>query len=246
VDNTLSIGLSRQMVLERQLDIVANNLANVSTAGYKSQGLLFQQYLAGRSGAGTSGQRPLSFVTDPEAFLDFSEGPIENTGNPLDVAIDGNGFLAVQTADGERYTRDGALQLDATGRLVTASGDPVLGTNGPITFSQQETGIAIGADGTISTSQGLKDRLRLVRFDDPQRLKREGANLYSSDEAPTPIAPGKLRLVSGAIERSNVQPITETTRLIAISRAYQLVANAIQSTGNLRETAIQQLADVAA
>jgi flagellar basal-body rod protein FlgF len=249
VDNTLAIGLSRQMVLERQLDVVANNLANVSTAGYKSQGTRFERYLAaGGRGipASAEGSRPLSYVTDPGDFLDFSEGAIENTHNPLDVALDGEGFLVVQTPEGERYTRDGSLKLDAAGRLVTASGDPVLGANGPITFSQQETGIAIGADGTISSSQGLKDRLRLVRFADPQKLGREPGNLYAASEPPEAIAPGKLRVVSGALERSNVQPIAATTRLIEISRAYQLVANAMQSTANLRETAIQQLADVAA
>lgn len=249
MDNTLAIGLSRQLVLERQLDVVANNLANVSTAGYKSQGVLFERYLAnGGRGipTGAEGSRPLSYVTDPGDFLDFSEGAIETTHNPLDVALDGQGFLVVQTPQGERYTRDGALQLDAAGRLVTASGNLVLGANGPITFSQEETGIAIGADGTVSTNQGIKDRLRLVRFPDPQQLEREGGNLYASGQPPEVIAPGKLRVVSGALERSNVQPITATTRLIEISRAYQLVANAIQSTGNLRETAIQQLADVAA
>ncbi|HVV92272.1 MAG TPA: flagellar basal-body rod protein FlgF [Hyphomicrobiales bacterium] len=249
MDNTLAIGLSRQMVLERQLDVVANNLANVDTAGYKSQGMRFERYLAsGGRGipASAEGRQPLSYVTDPGDFLDFSEGAIENTHDPLDVALDGEGFLVVQTPEGERYTRDGALKLDAAGRLVTASGDPVLGANGPVTFSQSETDIAIGADGTISSSQGLKDRLRLVRFADPQKLSREGGNLYAASDPPDPIEPGKLRVVSGALERSNVQPITATTRLIEISRAYQLVANAIQSTSSLRETAIQQLADVAA
>jgi flagellar basal-body rod protein FlgF len=245
VDNIVSIGLSRQTVLERQLDVVANNLANINTTGYKQQGVLFQEYLA--KGAGMAGPGgPLSLVNDPRDYLDFSKGPIVTTKNPLDVAIDGNGFLVVETAAGERYTRNGALTLDSRGRLVTSEGDPVLGTNGPFVFSQQETDITIAPDGTVSSNQGTKGRLRLVTFANPDQLRRQGFSLYSSSEAPQEVAPGAMRLVSNALEKSNVEPITETARLIQISRAYQAVTNALQSTGALRENAIQQLADVAA
>jgi flagellar basal-body rod protein FlgF len=246
VDNIVSIGLSRQMVLQRQLDVVANNLANVNTNGYKAEGVMFQQFLAhganGQDGAG----RPLSMVNDTRDFLDFSAGSIVATKNPLDLAIDGKGFLVVQTAAGPRYTRNGALTLDPKGRLVTGEGDPVLGTGGPITFSPQETDISIAPDGTVSSSQGDKGRLRLVKFADLTSLKRQGFSLYASDAQPEEVAPGAMRLVSRALEKSNVEPITQTARLIEISRAYQAVTNAMQSTGNLQESAIQKLADVAA
>lgn len=242
----IPIGLSRQVALERQLDIVANNLANVGTTGYKSEGLLFQQYLARNGAAPAAGGSSLSLVENPGNYTDFSEGPIVNTKNPLDVAIRGKGFFAVQTADGVRYTRNGAFTLDAQGRLVTSEGDPVLGTNGPLVFSQTETDITIAPDGTVSSSEGQKGHLRLVSFTDPGQLRRQGFGLYASDEEPEELPPESLHVVSGALEKSNVQPIAETSRLIQISRAYQAVTNALLSTGSLQENAIQQLADIAA
>src|SRR6478609_5426051 len=136
MENTLLIGLSRQMTLERQMDVVANNVANVNTTGYKADKSLFQEYLA--SGAHEDdfrgSDRRVSYVTDRATWHDFSQGTAEATKNPLDVAIDGKAFLAVQTPRGERYTRDGSLQINAQGQLVTSAGYPVLGNAGPIVF----------------------------------------------------------------------------------------------------------------
>src|SRR5437879_5451314 len=128
MENTLLIGLSRQMVLERQIDVVANNVANVNTTGYKSDRSLFQEYLA--SGAHednfVGSDRRVSYVQDSATFHDFSQGAAEETKNPLDVAIDDGGFLVVQTPAGERYTRDGGRQINNQGQLVTAAGDPMI------------------------------------------------------------------------------------------------------------------------
>src|ERR1700694_3060548 len=126
MENTLLIGLSRQMTLERQIDVVANNVANVNTSGYKADRSLFQEFLT--SGAhednflGRDGR--VSSVQDRATFHDFSQGPTEETKNPLDVAIDGGGFLVVQTPAGARYTRDGGLQINNPGHVVTASAEP--------------------------------------------------------------------------------------------------------------------------
>src|SRR6266567_9069425 len=131
MENTLLVGLSRQMVLERQMDVVANNVANVNTTGYKADRSLFQEFLT--SGAHednfSRSDRRVSFVQDRATFHDFAAGPSELTKNPLDVAIDGNAFLVVQTPAGERYTRDGSLQINSQGHLVTAAGYQVLGAN---------------------------------------------------------------------------------------------------------------------
>src|SRR5882724_4555738 len=125
MENTLLIGLSRQTTLERQLDVVANTIANVNTTGYKADSSLFEEYL--KSGAHednfVGSDRRVSYVQDRGTFRDFSQGAAEQTKNPLDVAIDGGGFLVVQTPAGERYTRDGGLQLNNPGQLVTRSGD---------------------------------------------------------------------------------------------------------------------------
>ncbi|MBV8908849.1 MAG: flagellar hook-basal body complex protein, partial [Sphingomonas sp.] len=125
MQNTLLVGLSRQMVLERQLDVITNNIANVNTNGFKADKSLFEEYLS--SGAHEDNfkgaDRRVSYVQDRGTFRDFSQGAVQQTGNPLDVAISGAGMFVVQAPGGERYTRDGNLQINSTGQLVTAGGN---------------------------------------------------------------------------------------------------------------------------
>ena len=185
MENALLIGLSRQVALGRELDVIANNMANVTTNGFKARSSRFREYLMPVASA-ESFPRPdrrLSYVIDAGTPLDIRSGAIEHTGNPLDVAIKGDAFLAVQTPAGERYTRNGALEIDAQGQLVTSDGHTVLGDNGPITFTPQESGFEIAPDGTVTSNQGQRGRLRLVRFDNPQILHNEGTNLLSAPNA---------------------------------------------------------------
>ncbi len=158
MENALLVGLSRQVTLERQMDVVANNIANVNTAGYKADRSLFEEYLT--SGAHednfVGSDRRVSYVQDRATFRDFTQGPVEQTKNPLDIAINGNGLLAVQTAGGERYTRDGNLQINNTGQLVTVAGNAVLGTSGPIVFQPTDHDINISPDGTVTVLEGAK------------------------------------------------------------------------------------------
>src|SRR5947199_3408482 len=188
MQNMLLVGLSRQMTLERQMDVVANNVANVNTSGYKADKSLFQEYLtSGAHEDNFSGKdRRVSYVTDRATYHDFAQGAAEPTKNPLDIAIDGRAFLVVQTPGGERYTRDGALQINAQGQLVTAAGNPVLGNNGPIVFQPTDKEISITADGSVSVLEGvnridsIRGKLRLVTFAQVQKLVKEGANLYTA------------------------------------------------------------------
>ncbi len=169
MQNAILVGLSRQVGLAREMDVVANNIANLNTTGFKADGSIFEEFLSSAARADQTGSR-VSFVRDRGVWHDMSEGPIERTGNPLDVAIDGRGFLVVQTPAGERYTRNGALQIDATGQLVTSDGYPVLGDGGPITFQQTDNQVSISKDGTISVREGTakvnsaRGKLRLVTF----------------------------------------------------------------------------------
>ena len=174
MENALLIGLSLQTILERQLDVVANNVANVNTAGFKADRSLFEEFL--KSGAHEDNfvgkDRSVSYVQDRGTFHDFSQGAVQQTKNPLDVAVDGSGFLVVQTAAGERYTRDGGLQLNNTGQLVTIAGNPVLGASGPIVFQPTDHDINVSPDGTITVLEGssradsIRGKLRLVSFAD--------------------------------------------------------------------------------
>ena len=251
MENTLLIGLSRQTVLERQLDVVANNVANVNTAGFKADHTLFEEYLS--PGAHEDnfmrGDRRLSYVQDRGTFRDFSQGATDQTKNPLDVAIDGSGFLVVQTAGGERYTRDGGLQLNGQGQLVTAGGDPVLGTAGPIVFQPTDHDINIAADGTITVQDGTsrtdsqRGQLRLVSFPEAQKLLKEGSNLYAAGEG---AAQPDLKSVvhQGFIEKSNVSGVAEMSRMIEVTRAYSQMSTLLQQESDLHKTAIEKLSEV--
>ena len=254
MENTLLIGLSRQMVLERQMDVVANNVANVNTNGYKADKSLFQEFL--KSGAHEDnfvGQdRRVSYVLDSGTFKDFSQGPTEQTKNPLDVAIDGGGFLAVQTPAGERYTRDGGFQINNQGQLVTASGNPVLGNSGPIVFQPTDHDVSIAADGNITVLEGvnrvsaIRGKLRLVSFAQAQKLVKEGANLYAGGEGNAAQADTTSRVRQGFIEKSNVNSVAEMSKMIEVTRAYTQISAMLQQQGDLRKSALEKLADVPA
>jgi flagellar basal-body rod protein FlgF len=254
MQNTLLIGLSRQMVLERQMDVVANNVANINTTGYKADRSLFEEYL--RSNAHednfVQSDRRLSFVQDRATFRDYSQGPTEETKNPLDVAIDGSAFLVVQTPAGERYTRDGNLQINNQGQLVTQSGYPVLGNSGPVVFQPTDKEISIASDGNVTVLEGtnridsVRGKLRMVSFAQAQKLLKEGSNLYAAGEgnAPQPDTTSQLR--QGFIEKSNVNSVTEMSRMIEITRTYTQISSLLQQQSDLHKSAIEKLADVPA
>lgn len=244
MENALLIGLSRQVALAREADVIANNVANVTTNGFKARNQRFEEYLAptAKADAFPRGSQRLSYVMDKGVGLDVAQGAIELTGNPLDVAIRGEGFFAVQTRAGERYTRDGAFNLNANGELVTSSGAKVVGESGAIAFSPQDGRIEIGADGTITTGQGVRGRIKLVKFADPQSLVNEGDNLFSSQRAGQPLGKDG-RVEAGALERSNVKPVLEMSRLVEVSRAYQNVSSMLQRMDELRRSAIQRLSE---
>ncbi len=252
MENQLLIGLSRQMVLERQMDVVANNVANLNTTGFKADNSLFEQYLmpVARENRFNPADRLVSFVNDRGTWRDMSPGSVQVTGNPLDVAIDGDGFLVVQTPAGERYTRNGALQINSQGQLVTTDGLPVLGDNGPIVFQSTDHSISIAADGRVTVVEGAatntestRGTLRLVRFTSPQQMQKEGNNLYSAGGGAA--APDTTsRLMQGSIEKSNVNGVVEIARMIQISRSYQQIATLLQQQSDIHKNAIQQLANV--
>ncbi|CAN7332697.1 flagellar basal-body rod protein FlgF [Bradyrhizobium sp. LjRoot220] len=254
MENMLLVGLSRQMVLERQMDVVANNVANINTNGFKADRSLFEEYL--RSPAHEDNfmraDRRVSFVQDRATFKDFAAGNTEITKNPLDISIDGRGFLAVQTAAGERYTRDGGLQINNQGQLVTAGGNPVLGTSGPIVFQPTDKEINIAADGSITVIEGtgridsVRGKLRLVSFADAQKLEKEGSNLYSAGPGVVAQADTTSRVNQGFIEKSNVNSVTEMSRMIEITRAYTQISALLQQQSELHKSAIEKLAEVPA
>ncbi len=240
--NSLLVGLTAQMTLRRNMEIVSNNLANVSTSGFKRETPAFEEHLVPVD-AESAQLRKVSFVRDWGVIRDMTDGPLQQTGAPLDVSVEGEGFLVVRTPDGERFTRDGNLKLDASGKIVNSNGFPVLSDGGEITIPQGETSIRIGQDGTVSTTQGPAGKIRIVSLPNAS-LRKEGFNLYRSDEQPAPAT--GARLIQGAIERSNVQPVVEMTRMIEIMRAYQHSTETLNATDDIIRRAVQRLGDVKA
>jgi flagellar basal-body rod protein FlgF len=256
MDNALLVGLSRQVALNRELEVVANNLANINTTGYKADSSIFEQFLMPVASADQfpPDSRQLSFVRDRATWHNLGQGPIQRTGGPLDVAIDGNAFLVVQTAAGQRYTRNGALQINSTGTLVTNTGDPVLGVGGPIQFQNTDSDISIGQDGSITvregasaTSDSSRGQLQIVSFPAGTQLQKEGSSMFSAPAgaAPQPPQPG-VRVVQGAIEQSNVSAVAEMARMIDITRTYEQIASLLQGENSQRTTALDKLSAVPA
>jgi flagellar basal-body rod protein FlgF len=250
MQNAALVGLSRQMALGRELDVIANNVANLDTTGYKADGSLFEEYLSSAARGDQTDAR-VSFVRDRGVWHDMTQGPIERTGNPLDVAIDGkSAFLVVQTPNGERYTRNGSLQINASGQLVTGNGDPVLGDSGPITFQPNDHQVSISKDGTISVREGTSNadsqrgKLKLVRFTNLQQLQKDGSSLFNAPAGVTPQEATKATVVQGALEKSNVRGVVEMSRMIEITRSYTQVANMMQQQNDLGQSAIDKLAEV--
>jgi len=252
--NTSLVGLSRQMTLQHEMEVIANNIANIDTNGFKADFPLFEEYLmpGTRNGGGSRvADSPVSFVHDRGTLIDLNQGPLQRTGNPLDVAINGDGFLVVRTPQGERYTRNGALQISPQGELVTSEGYQVLGDGGPIAFQTQDNGITINPEGTVSVKDPsnstvaiIRGQLRVVSFSQAQRLQKEGGSTFNAP-AGMPAGPStKSVVVQGALEKSNVRPIIEMSRMIEVSRSYTMIANLLQSQGDLHKGAIQQLSDV--
>ena len=240
LDNSTYVALSRQMTLRRQLDIVANNIANADTAGFKTESLLtaVEQRAPAKSAQLPHAAR---FVLDNGVSRDFTQGSLKQTHNELDVAIEGDAFFSINTPEGERYTRDGRFKLDATGRLVTQGGEAVLDEGGgEITLRREGSAPAIGADGTISQDGQRVARLGVVRFDNLAALSKTGEGRYLADGAAPAPAPD-VQLRQGMLESSNVQPVLEVVNLIEVSRAYERVTRMIDQTQDLSRRAVDRL-----
>ena len=238
MENTVLAVISRQMVIQREMDAIANNIANASTDGFKNQRVLFAEYLQDIGNSQT-----IAFVKDAGVFRDYSDGPLRTTGNPLDVAIRGDGFLTVETPDEILYTRSGRLHLDADGMLTNTQGMAILGSDGlPILTFPGDTSIVIDPDGRVTSESGELGRLSLVAFEDTGKLQKVGNGLYKSDEDPVPSETATL--VQGSLEGSNVEPITEMTKMISLLRSYQGSQTLGNEEHDLRRKAISIIGSV--
>ena len=226
------------------LDTIANNLANVSTAGFRASHNVFGSVLA------TLGTSPLSALNqDANDFgvlsgtqLDTTQGALVRTGNDLDLAMEGPGYFAVQTATGPVYTRGGNFRVSPQGQLITASGDPVLGDNGPITIVG--TPVSISTDGTISANDAISGRLKLVEFAPAVEVHSAGGTYYTAP-AGTAVPATNSQVRQGMLENSNVNPVTSVVEMITAEREVETMRRVLTMfSTELDKTAVQDLPHV--
>ncbi len=213
---TIFLGMrSRQNTLEAQ----ANNIANASTVGFKAERLVYSSVEAEAKGTGDK-QRLVSGVTTSSG-IDFTEGARQQTGRDLDIAIDGDAFLQIQTPRGARFTRAGSLTLNAAGQLVTKNGDLVTGSNGPITVPRDGK-VAIEPNGELSSGGQTFDKLKLVRFNNPaSALIKEGDSLFMANGTQNAQENVNSTVIQGSLENSNINSISEMVAMINNNREFE-------------------------
>ncbi|HBB55412.1 MAG TPA: flagellar basal-body rod protein FlgF [Hyphomonadaceae bacterium] len=243
MDNVFAINLQQQRLLLRRLDVVANNIANLSTNGFKSEGVLFDSFVT-RPARAQDRPNEITFARDVTSYTNFAQGALTPTGGALDVAFDGDGFFVVEGPNGPLYTRDGSFQLNEEGALVDRQGRSVLDAGGGrIVLPNVGLAPQIDRDGQITIDGGIVGALGRVNFAAPEVLQRVGDNLYAAPDDAAQIAPtGQIR--QGFRENANVQGILEITSLINIQRSYESAARAADSANDLRQGAIQRLGRV--
>ncbi|WP_147111880.1 flagellar hook-basal body complex protein [Tateyamaria sp. syn59] len=223
MDSTGYIALSRQSGLMREMQIVANNIANSATTGYRQEGLVFSEYVQGIEGGAS-----LSMGHGNVRHTSFVQGTLTQTGGTFDFAIEGDGFFLIQTPEGERVTRAGNFSPNAEGDLVTPDGHAVLDAGGaPVFIPPGAKSLSVSPDGSISADGAFVGQIGLVQPADPTTLTREGGVLFRSDDGFEPSE--TARMLHGFVEDSNVDPIGQLARMIEIQRAYEMGQNFLNS-----------------
>ncbi len=233
--------LSRLGAQLRATQVLANNLANADTPGFRAERPIFAAQLQRQPGInGTPGEPAVAYAIDRATWRDTTAGPLNTTGNPLDVAIQGEGFFAVETSQGELFTRAGRFTLHPEGRITDHDGNAVLDARGtPIAVSPNDTRLEVLGDGTIRSENGVLGKLRVVRFEDPQRLRAEGDRLFASDAEALPVA--RPAVLQGTLEGSNVRPVLEVTRMTAELREFQFAAQFAEREGERLQSAVERI-----
>lgn len=236
MDNGIYITLSRQLALFRDMEATANNIANTNTTGYSSERINFNSYLVRDVNRGQPNK--MAFAYDVSSSRNLTGGAMKTTDSPLDVAINGRGYFTVQTPLGIRYTRAGNFQLSADGTLLNGQGYPVMDTNNqPITFPEDAETVEIGTIGNIKINDEEFGQLNVVQFDNEQLLEPAGDNLFITDATAKPIDETQVKILHGVLEGSNVNPITEMTHMLDVSRAVANTAKFVEVMYDLERKA---------
>ena len=238
------------LLQQRRLELLANNLAQVNTPGYKADIPVFRIY-SGTSGVET--EQPDSVVIEQSAWkfthIDFTQGPANLTNNPLDLALNGDGFFVLESPDGPRYTRSGRFTLNGEGQIIAPQGWPVLGQDGaPIQIANVDStsgGIFINNSGQVIANGEVAGQFKIVDFPKPYALEKKGfSSFVPADKTLAATTPENTKIQQGYIEGSNVNAIGQMTKLIEISRLYEAYQKMLQSFDEVDSTAVNDLGAV--
>jgi flagellar basal-body rod protein FlgF len=236
MQNAINITLAKQLALNRQMEVLANNLGNISTAGYQNESVVFNDMLFK-----PNTKNELAFVSDVGMNRDLTNGKLQTTGRPYDLAIKGEGYFKVHTDNGKMYTRDGGFSLDHEGMLVTSNGNYVLdASDTPISIPSTAKKVEVNKDGSVIIDGNVSQMVGVVSFDDVRQLERVGNNLLKTDQPEFEV--GDFSMVQGSIEGSNVQPIFEITKMIDTERSFTMAAKLIDSMDEMVRNTIKKLA----
>ncbi len=241
MDIASAVATSRLVAQQRAMDVTAGNLANMNTPGFRTVRVQFSDWLARQAGTtAPPGERTIAYTQDRATWRDHAPGPLRHTGNPLNIAVTGDGYFTINSPRGPRLTRDGRFSMLADGTLTDNAGNSVLDSNGrPIQFSTRDTRITIAGDGTISTENGQLGRIGIVRPTNPMLLSAEGDTMLDSKSPTEPVAAPNV--VQGAVEDSNVQPVLELTRMLNEQRQFEFVAKFVEAESERQRDAIDKI-----
>ncbi len=236
---SLDIALSGQLALAKRLDTIAHNVANVTTVGFRGEAVKFDSVLSTRT------DRPTDFASTGSSYISRRQGPLQNTGNLLDVAVDGDGWLAIETAAGTAYTRDGRLQITLDGSLMTTTGFAVLDAGGgPLQVDPSAGPLAIARDGMISQNGKQVGAIGLFSISEDARLQRLAGTGVVPDRPAEPVLDFTANgVLQGYVENSNVNAVAEMTHLIAVSRTFDSMTRAISMREQTLQSAIRTLGE---
>ena len=237
MQNGLYVAVSAQVALERRMETIADNIANMNTVGFRATGVSFAAEMA------KAGDTSLNYVSSGADYLSRHLGGLVKTDNPLDFAVQGDGWFGIQTPKGVAYTRDGRARIDESGMLRTLNGDPILDAGGaPMLLDSTAGPLTVSADGMISQNGRQVGAIGLFAIDADADLKRaENSGVMSGKPARPILDFTRDGVVQGAVESSNVDPVREMTRLIDVSRAFDGVAAEEQQTESSLQDAIKAL-----
>ena len=237
MQSNFHVALSAQISLQKRLETIANNVANASTVGFRAEEVKFETVLSHASST------PVAFASAGQGYLSRASGEIVRTDNPLDVAVQGDAWLGIQTPAGPVYTRDGRLKMTPTGELQTLNGYAVLDAgSSPVQLDPNAGAPRIARDGAISQNNRAIGAIGLFKIDDKASLKRFDNSGVIPDRPATPAVEfSKIGMQQGFIERANVNPVMEMSKLIMVSRAFDAVSSSLKDSESAQQEAIRTL-----